>query len=39
MKDLILKLKAQGKTVLMSSHLLADVQDVCDRSPSCTRAS
>jgi ABC-2 type transport system ATP-binding protein len=31
MKDLILKLKAQGKTVLMSSHLLADVQDVCDR--------
>ncbi len=31
MKDLILKLKAQGKTVIMSSHLLADVQDVCDR--------
>lgn len=31
MKDLILRLKAQGKTVLMSSHLLADVQDVCDR--------
>lgn len=31
MKDLILELKAQGKTVLMSSHLLADVQDVCDR--------
>src|SRR3954470_9601600 len=31
MKDLILKLKAQGKTVLMCSHLLADVQDVCDR--------
>ncbi len=31
MKDLILKLKAQGKTVVMSSHLLADVQDVCDR--------
>ena len=30
-KDLILKLKAEGKTVLMSSHLLADVQDVCDR--------
>ena len=39
MKDLILKLKAQGKTVLMSSHLLADVQDVCDRIASCTRAS
>src|SRR5580704_10633284 len=31
MKDLILRLKAEGKTVLMSSHLLADVQDVCDR--------
>ncbi len=31
MKDLIIKLKSQGKTVLMSSHLLADVQDVCDR--------
>jgi ABC-2 type transport system ATP-binding protein len=30
-KDLILRLKSQGKTVLMSSHLLADVQDVCDR--------
>ncbi|MDA1014927.1 MAG: ABC transporter ATP-binding protein [Planctomycetota bacterium] len=31
MKDLILKLKDQGKTVVMCSHLLADVQDVCDR--------
>jgi ABC-2 type transport system ATP-binding protein len=31
MKDLILKLRSQGKTVLMCSHLLADVQDVCDR--------
>ena len=31
MKDLILELKNQGKTVIMSSHLLADVQDVCDR--------
>jgi ABC-2 type transport system ATP-binding protein len=31
MKDLILDLKAKGKTVLMCSHLLADVQDVCDR--------
>jgi ABC-2 type transport system ATP-binding protein len=30
-KDLILKLKSQGKTVVMCSHLLADVQDVCDR--------
>jgi ABC-2 type transport system ATP-binding protein len=31
MKDLILELKGQGKTVVMCSHLLADVQDVCDR--------
>jgi len=31
MKDLILDLKRQGKTIVMSSHLLADVQDVCDR--------
>jgi ABC-2 type transport system ATP-binding protein len=31
MKDLILDLRDQGKTVLMCSHLLADVQDVCDR--------
>jgi ABC-2 type transport system ATP-binding protein len=30
-KDLILDLKRRGKTVLLSSHLLADVQDVCDR--------
>jgi len=30
-KDLILKLKEKGKTILMSSHLLADVEDVCDR--------
>ena len=31
MKDMILDLRAKGKTVLMCSHLLADVQDVCDR--------
>jgi ABC-2 type transport system ATP-binding protein len=31
MKDLIIKLRDEGKTVLMCSHLLADVQDVCDR--------
>ena len=31
MKDLILSLKKRGKTVVMCSHLLADVQDVCDR--------
>ncbi|MBQ5789993.1 MAG: ABC transporter ATP-binding protein [Thermoguttaceae bacterium] len=31
MKNPILQLKEQGKTVIMSSHLLGDVQDVCDR--------
>ena len=31
MKDLILELKSRGKTVLLSSHLLADVQAICDR--------
>lgn len=31
MKDLILRFKEEGKTVLMCSHLLADIQDVCDR--------
>jgi ABC-2 type transport system ATP-binding protein len=31
MKDLILDLKMKGKTVFMSSHLLADIEDVCDR--------
>ncbi|MGI6401440.1 MAG: ABC transporter ATP-binding protein [Thermoguttaceae bacterium] len=31
MKDTILKLKEQGKTIIMSSHLLGDIQDVCDR--------
>lgn len=31
MKDLILSLRDQGKTIVMCSHLLADVQDVCDR--------
>ena len=31
MKDMIIKLRDQGKTVVMCSHLLADVQDVCDR--------
>jgi len=31
MKDLILRLRDQGKTIVMCSHLLADVQDVCDR--------
>jgi len=31
MKDLILRLRDEGKTILLSSHLLYDVQDVCDR--------
>ena len=30
-KQLILALARRGKTVILSSHLLADVQDVCDR--------
>lgn len=30
-KDLILALKKRGKTVLITSHLLSDVEDVCDR--------
>lgn len=30
-KDLIRALAQRGKTVLLSSHLLADVEDVCDR--------
>ncbi|MDZ7816815.1 MAG: ABC transporter ATP-binding protein [Planctomycetota bacterium] len=30
-KDLILRMKGEGKTVLLCSHLLADVEDVCDR--------
>src|SRR5437762_7024074 len=31
MKDLILDLRSKGKTVIMCSHRLDDVQDVCDR--------
>ena len=31
MKDMIIQLRSQGKTVVICSHLLADVQDVCDR--------
>ncbi len=30
-KDLILTLARRGKTVILSSHLLADVENVCDR--------
>jgi ABC-2 type transport system ATP-binding protein len=31
MKDLIIGLRSQGKTVIMCSHRLDDVQDICDR--------
>lgn len=30
-KDLITELKKRGKTVLITSHLLSDVEDICDR--------
>ena len=30
-KDLILTLSKRGKTILLTSHLLADVEDVCDQ--------
>jgi len=30
-KDLIVSLAERGKTVILSSHLLSDVEDVCDR--------
>jgi ABC-2 type transport system ATP-binding protein len=30
-KDLLAELGRRGKTILLSSHLLADVEDVCDR--------
>jgi ABC-2 type transport system ATP-binding protein len=30
-KDVILELARRGRTVLLTSHLLADVEDVCDR--------
>ena len=30
-KDLIRALARRGKTVILSSHLLADVEDICDR--------
>jgi ABC-2 type transport system ATP-binding protein len=29
--DLLIEFKKRGKTILLSSHLLSDVEDVCDR--------
>jgi ABC-2 type transport system ATP-binding protein len=29
--ELLLKLKARGKTVLITSHLLTQIEDICDR--------
>lgn len=31
MKELLLELKSRGKTILVSSHLLTDIETVCDR--------
>jgi ABC-2 type transport system ATP-binding protein len=31
LKDLLLRLKEAGKTVVLSSHLLGEIEDVCDR--------
>ncbi len=30
-KDLIVALKKRGKTVVITSHLLSDIEDICDR--------
>jgi ABC-2 type transport system ATP-binding protein len=39
MKDAILAVRDAGKTVLLCSHLLADVQAICDRVAICPKAS
>jgi ABC-2 type transport system ATP-binding protein len=30
-KDMLLELKAQGKTIIISSHILSDIEALCDR--------
>jgi ABC-2 type transport system ATP-binding protein len=30
-KDLILELKNKGTTILFNTHILADVESICDR--------
>ena len=34
-KDIVLQLKEHGKTVLLCSHLLADVESICDKIAIC----
>ena len=35
MRDIILKLKDEGKTVFFSTHILPDVEMICDRGWDC----
>ena len=30
-KDMLLEMKAQGKTIIISSHILSDIETLCDR--------
>lgn len=30
-RDLLLRLKSEGKTIVFSSHILHDIEDICDR--------
>lgn len=30
-KDLMLELKSQGKTIFFNTHILSDVEAICDR--------